>query len=904
MKQFKLLLIALFSGTMSFAQVQVCLGTDATVCQGQTVQITNCAGAGGGTVGGIYLNAPTSVPLSDDNWSGIVNMGFTFNFYGSNYTQCVIGANGIVSFNTANANGYCPWSTSSANSLPTNIANTTQCLNTAMIAYQDLNPANGNSGPVQYQTLGTAPNRKFVVLYNGVTMFSCTNSCSYMGYIFYESTNIVEMFIGDKGQCNSWNGGVAAQGTANNQQTPNVAHMTPGRNFTVWTANQDGRRWTPTSPTNTTAYTITQIPYVNINAPGGNLQWQNTLGQTFPYNNGVLNVTQVPPGTTGYFLTGTSCGVGVGSVSDTTFITRTTVNGTAPATTDYCSGGNGTATANPTVGLAPFQFAWTPTSQTTQTATGLVTGTYQVVITDANGCTKTISVVVPNSGSTFSGTTTMVSCPGGSDGTATADMSPVLGTVSYNWYDAGGQTTQTATGLAAGTYHCVVTSSVGCIDTVEVVVTEIPPMVGQILVEQDPSCNSGSDGIIGVNITGGTPAYSYAWDNSSSTAQAANDLSAGTHTVTITDYNNCVITMTTVLGQPAPLSIIALTSDQIICPENTTTLTAQGAGGSTAYTYTWTENGSVIGTGSSIVVDPVTSGTTYCVTLSEACGSPVTDSCMSITFPTAIIPSFVSDKPWSCQPGQFVFTNTSNNQGEIASVLLQFGDGSDQTLIGAEGATHIYENPQSYNLTATVTSNFGCVTTADFNGLVTVIAKPTADFNPSSNPTTIFETTVTMQDKSSPGVISWTWNSPGSIPSTSGSENPTFEFPDGIEGNYPIQLVVETPEGCVDTVNKILVVNTDILFFAPNAFTPDGDEFNQTWAFSISGIDEFNFELLIFNRWGEIIWETHDIHAEWDGTYHGTTVQAGSYNWTAKAKAVNSDKKHVFGGVINILPSR
>lgn len=897
MKQFKLLLIALFSGTMSFAQVQVCLGTDATVCQGQTVQITNCGGAGGSPTGGIYLNAPTTVPgLSDDNWSSVINIGFPFSFYGTTFTQLVVGSNGIVSFNTSNAGGYCPWSLSGT-PLPSTSLN--QCFNSAMVAYQDLNPSNSTSGPVQYQVMGTAPNRKFVLLYNGVTMFSCTNSCSYIGYIFYESTNVVEMFIGSKGACSSWNGGLAIQGTENGGGT--VAHITPGRNNTVWAATQDGRRWTPTTPSNTSSYSMAQIPYVNINAPGGNLQWQNTLGATFPYNSGVLNVTLVPPGTTGYFLTGTSCGVGVGSVSDTTFITRVTVNATATATTDYCSGGNGTATANPLQGTAPFTYLWSPGGQTTQTATGLVAGSYQVVVTDASGCSKTVTVTVPNSGATFSGTTTLVSCPGGSDGTATATMSPVLGTISYDWYDAGGQTTQTATGLAAGTYHCEVTSSVGCVDTVVVTVTEIPPMVGQIIVQQDVSCNSGSDGIIGVNITGGTSPYTYAWDSSSSTAQAANDLAAGAHTVTITDNHSCVITMTATIGQPAPLSITSLTADEIICPENATTLTAEGAGGSTAYTYTWTENGTVIGTGASIQVDPSTSGTVYCVTLSEACGSPTTDSCMTITFPTAIVPVFTPDVPTACQPGTFVFTDNSNNASEIATVVLDFGDGTQETLIGAAGTTHTYNTPQAYDLSATVTSTYGCAYTNNFPGLVTVIAKPKADFNMSSNPTTIFETTITMQDKSSPGVVSWVWSSPGSVPAASTSENPTFKFPEGIVDTYPIQLIVQTAEGCIDTVDHILIVNSDILFFAPNAFTPDGDEYNQTWVFSVSGIDEYNFELMIFDRWGEVIWETHDVHATWDGTYHGKIVPKGSYTWTSRVKSLYDDSKKTFSGGINVL---
>jgi gliding motility-associated-like protein len=892
MKQLKLTLAFLLTTIAGFSQVQICLGTDTTVCQGQQVQITNCNSPSGG----LFMNAPSTVSLSDDSWSPAVSMGFTFNFYGTNYTQCVIGSNGIVSFNISNAGGYCPWS---LNGTPLPTPSVTGALNSAMVSYQDLNPANSNSGPVQYQTIGTAPNRKFVVLYNGVTMFSCTNSCAYIGYIFYESTNVIEMFIGEKGSCSSWNGGLAIQGTENSPGS--VAHITPGRNNTVWTASQDGRRWTPTAPNNTNNYTITQIPYVNINAPGGNMQWQNTLGQTFPYNNGVLNINVVPPGTTGYFLTGTSCGVSVGAISDTSFITRVSVNANATATTDYCSGGSGTATANPLQGSAPFQYLWSPGGQTTQTAVNLVAGSYQVLVTDDNGCTKTVNVTVPNSGATYSGSTTQVSCPGGSDGTAYAEMTPVLGTVSYNWYDAGGQTTQTATGLSAGIYHCIVSSSVGCVDTVEVTVTEIPAMVSQIMTQQNVSCNSGSDGVIAVSVTGGTSPYTYSWSTASTNSPLNSSLPAGTHTVTITDGNNCVISTTATIGEPTALSITSLTSDQIICPENSTTLTVQGAGGSSAYTYTWTENGAVIGTGSSIVVDPANSGTVYCVTLSEACGSPVADSCLTITFPTTIVPSFVPDIDWACQPGRFTFTNNSNNAGEIETVLVEFGDGQQEVIQGDSSFTHDYANPQAYTMNVVVTSIYGCVYSANFPGIVNVIAKPEADFNISSNPTTIFETTVIMQDKSTAGVVSWKWSSPGSVPTTSTQENPSFDFPDGIVANYPIQLIVETPEGCVDTVNKILVVNSDILFFAPNAFTPDGDEYNQTWNFSVNGVDEFNFELLIFNRWGELIWETHDINSEWDGTYHGRIVPAGAYTWVARVKDVYTDKKKEFNGTIQVL---
>ena len=101
LKTFRFILFILFSAFKLHAgtNVPLCIGQDATICAGQTVTITNCnSGSNASNASGIYLNSPTNVTLTDDVWSGIVNIGFTFNFYGNNYTQCVIGSNGLISF--------------------------------------------------------------------------------------------------------------------------------------------------------------------------------------------------------------------------------------------------------------------------------------------------------------------------------------------------------------------------------------------------------------------------------------------------------------------------------------------------------------------------------------------------------------------------------------------------------------------------------------------------------------------------------------------------------------------------------------------------------------------------------------------------------------------------------------
>jgi gliding motility-associated-like protein len=859
--------------------VSLCLGDDATVCQGQQVTINNCGGGGGSNpAAGLYLNAPANVNLSDDVYSGVVPIGFTFNFYNNNHTQLVIGSNGLLTFDLGKANGFCAWALGGAGTVPN--PGFVDYRNATMGCYMDMNP--GLGGQIQYQTIGTAPNRVFAAIWKEVPVFSC-GGCSYFAILLYEGSNNIEYHIGNKMPCTGWNGGLAVQATEN--AAGNIGHFTPGRNNAQWSANQDGKRYTPTSPGNTAAYTVSTIPYLLVSSPGTNLQWQNTLGQSFPYNNGVLNVTQVPPGTTGYFLTGSACGASIGSVTqDTTWLTRVNSTVTATSTPDICSSGIGTVTATPGNGIAPFTFTWPSLAASGPSVTNVSAGTYQVAMIDGNGCPSQATVTVGDTPANFTGATTLVTCPGGTDGTATATMTPLLGNITYLWDDPAAQTTSTATGLAAGTYNCTVTSDIGCADVVTVNVTEIPGMIATIANQTDVTCYTGNDGMIEVNVIQGTPGYSYSWDNSISTSNIANDLFVGDHTLTITDQNDCIITISTTLAEPEPLQITLLTNDTQICPENTATLDVAGSGGSSPYTFTWYENGSIIGNGAQITVDPNVTNTQYCVVLSEQCGSPTVDSCMIVYFPTPILPILTPDKFESCIPGEFTFTNTSDNGIEIATMYVLFSEGTTALLNGTDPITVTFQDPTTYSVDMTVTSVYGCVYSNSHQNIVEVVPNPEADFTFSSNPATIFETSILMQDRSSFDVVQWEWSSPGSSPSYSYSENPTFMFPEGEVGEYPVTLTVTTENGCTDTVTYIMNIVPAIIFYAPNTFTPDDDEFNQSWEFYVSGIDIYDFELTIFNRWGETIWETKDASAKWDGTYNGERIQEGTYVWKSIVK--------------------
>ncbi|WP_107037644.1 T9SS type B sorting domain-containing protein [Brumimicrobium mesophilum] len=892
----KLLLgFTLIVASFAHSQTTVCLGTDASVCQGTNVQIDNCSGVGvpGGNM--TVLQNTTAISLSDDSWSQAVNIGFSFDFYGNTYTQCVIGSNGLVSFNLSNAGAYNTYSTSGFGQLPSTGLNDAK--NSAMIAYSDINP--GAGGAIFYKTEGTAPNRKFYVVYANVPMFSATD-CNYMTLILNETSNSVEYHISNKTINFTWNGGVAIQGVQNN--LGNIGTFTPGRNNSQWTAVNDGQIFLPTSPTNTTAYTNSTIPFELILSGNASYEWENTLGQTFPYNNGTLNIPSAAAGTVGYFLTvqGTSCNSQVGAISDTTFITGLTSSVSATAVDDLCSAGVGSVTATPNTGVAPYTYLWPGLGNaTTQTVNNVSAGTYIVQMTDGNGCTSSGTVVVGDTPATYPTNTTPVSCPGGSDGTATAQMLPVIGTVTYQWNDPNNQTTSTATGLAAGTYDCVITSSVGCTNTVTVVVTEIPGMVVQVVNQVDVTCNSGNDGIVEIAVTDGTGPYSYSWTGSSSTTEIADDLFVGTTTVTVTDANGCIVTQDVTLGQPVALSVGDMSKDTIICIGDPVQLFAQGAGGSSPYIYTWTENNVVVGNGSIINVTPTSASTEYCVTVSEVCGSPVAVECVTVDYPAEVIPNLSPDKTGACFPVEVVFENITNTTETINYTIWTYSDGEVDTIAGENPTTHEF-GLGVYDIQMEVVTARGCRYITDFPSLIEGYPYPEADFYVTPNPASIFEPKVKAYSQTSSDIVSHNWLAEGAKPEFSSLQDPSFEYPNVIE-NYPLILVVENVYGCTDTLTKIVRIENEVLIFSPNTFTPDGDGTNDTWRVNIQGIDVQNFHLQVYNRWGEKVFESFNPNGEWDGTYGGKVVKDGTYIWTIKAFDFETDNKYEFKGNVLIL---
>jgi gliding motility-associated-like protein len=221
---------------------------------------------------------------------------------------------------------------------------------------------------------------------------------------------------------------------------------------------------------------------------------------------------------------------------------------------------------------------------------------------------------------------------------------------------------------------------------------------------------------------------------------------------------------------------------------------------------------------------------------------------------------------------------------------------SPATGLSASTGTEVVASPTVTTVYTVTGTTAGCSETT--TSTVTVFGQPVASIFASPNPTSTVESTVTIQTSSNNNSNSTNWYLDDSLISQLNSF--AYTFPSE-PGSYVVQLIVTNALGCSDTGYVTIVVQEDIIFYVPNSFTPNDDDFNNIFIPIItSGIDTKNYAFNIFNRWGELIFETNEIGVGWDGTYKGVKVQDGTYTWTLKFKSKYNDGIFEHTGHVNL----
>lgn len=535
-------------------------------------------------------------------------------------------------------------------------------------------------------------------------------------------------------------------------------------------------------------------------------------------------------------------------------------------------------------------------SSLTPTVTVNQPGVYKFILRESNTVCGMVrdTVVVTVSDVTLSATPTSPSCGGYSDGQISITSS---GATEFS-FDGGAnwQASSVQGGFTAGTYSVCAKNALGCQKCINT--TIIDPVPVTITVCNDTLiCENGTASLWAQAAGGST--FDYLWSHTASTA-ATQDVSPSvntTYTVVAQNEAGCQSPQEDIVVTIRPPLSAAITPDQSVCPGYPGSITVTGSGGiGTPYTYTWSTGDNSSGASSSITQSPNIT-TTYTVTVEDACEStPYVTSTQIITYPVPV-PLISVDEPVKCEPALFVLTDETDTAMSAAN-YWRISDG--QEFLNASQVTPEALYDGQYNVQLIVTSPDGCIDSVTWVNYLNVRPKPVADFRWSPDPVLMFNTEVLLTNYSF-GAHSYYWTIQSGSPSASVSEDVVTVFPDGVTGYYEVTLISTSDLGCEDTVTKIIPVMPEVLIYAPNAFTPDGDEFNQSWRVFMEGIDIYDFELMIFNRWGEVVWESHDLEMEWDGTYQGKILPTGTYNWIIRTKDKLNDRKYTYQGSVSIL---
>ncbi len=590
----------------------------------------------------------------------------------------------------------------------------------------------------------------------------------------------------------AWTGTAGTLQTTNNSVVPDVINNLAAGTYTITVTDSNGcigtNTVTITQPASASSVSITAStnPPCGSNtgsatalANGGtspyDYVWTGTAGTLQTTNNSTTQdvLNNLAGGT--YTVTTTDNN---GCVASAT-VTLTNTGGASVSITSQmdvlCFGGTtGSATANATLGVSPYDYVWTGSSGTVQTTNNsvvadvvnnLIAGTYTVIVTDNNGCigSATVTITQPSSAPVVAITNTVNAPCNASSGSATALASGGTSPYDYVWTGSAGtlQTTNNSTStdvlnnLAAGTYTITVTDNNGCTASNTAVITNTGGATVNITSQTNVLCFGGNTGNATSTATGGASPYDYVWTGTVGTLQTANNiavpntlnnLTAGTYTVTVTDNNNCVSSAVLTITQPvSALSVALVNSINATCGNSNGSGTVAASGGTIGggYTYSWSPSGGNNASASGLAAN------TYTVTATDG-NSCIATCLVVIANSTGPVVSITSQINVNCNGGN-TGSATANATGGTGTLSYSWsgGGGTNATSSGLSAGTY----------TVTVTDGAGCSNAST----VTITQNPAIILTTSSTPSNCSSNTGTASAIAGggTGTLSYSWSPPG-----------------------------------------------------------------------------------------------------------------------------------------------
>jgi gliding motility-associated-like protein len=544
---------------------------------------------------------------------------------------------------------------------------------------------------------------------------------------------------------------------------------------------------------------------------------------------------------------------------------------------------NGYVSAQVSGGVPGYYYLWDDSTSNFQNGP-LPSGTYYVTVTDTNGCVNAANISLSQPQPLSLAITGIdAKCFDSTDASISVTTSGGILAYSYQWDSLTGyQTTKTVTGLGAGVYEVTVLDANGCEIDTNYTINE-PNALSVSALTSDTICPLDSHDIT-ANAIGGNGNFIYIWDNGLDSGQTHFVSPSNTTTYSVTAYD--------ISGCPSPPDSVAVyvrvfDPDSInmfstgnVCSGNSSEISTDYAGAYPPYTFVWSSGHG--GLGPHTVTPSI--DTYFTVTITDECQNILIDSILVEVFEypdTSILPYYIE----GCPPLEVIFEDSANNPGATYEWEID-----NDIVIRDSIFNYIFPSTGFYNVDVTITSVDSCVVTMNNAASIEGYPQPTVSCAVSTAQATIFEAEI--QFYAYPDGLEFDWNfGDNSIDSI---QLPLHEYQD--TGVYVSSVIGTNSFGCQDTCFSVVVIDPSYFIDVPNAFIPDpsggnGGTYNpQQLSNSIffpvvESVDEF--KMMIFNRWGEMVFVTDDINVGWDGYYQGELLQQDVYVYKIEARFLN-----------------
>jgi gliding motility-associated-like protein len=544
-------------------------------------------------------------------------------------------------------------------------------------------------------------------------------------------------------------------------------------------------------------------------------------------------------------------------------------------------------------GTMPYAYAWEELpSHTTSSAENLGADSYTVHVTDANNCVDsiTLDITQPNE-LTVDFINEEPSCFNGDNGSIVSEVNGGVEPYSYDW--SSGQVTPAIEELVSANYILTVTDENGC-TLVSNLFLDQPTPVQASITGTSVICPNEETTIV-ISAEGGTGDYTYDWSPGGQTSDTIVVYPGSSQYFSglVTDENNCSVLLTTsvIVLQINQDDLSASIAPSEICFGDSTAIIAEYSGDDLeTITLNWLHCGNC--NPNTLLYEHPLEDTYYIVSATNICGQVIYDTVFVTVNPLPVIE--LDPNLGEACPGEYIVFQNLADDNENWDYLWDFGDGNVSTLMNP---AHNYSYSNTYFVVLTVTDENGCQSITDGNSYVEIFPQAVADFGLSNNDIEMLDPTVTFFNYST-NADNYFWEFGDD--NISFDTQPTHTYSG--HGNYVITLNANNAYNCPDTAQIAINVKPSHGIFVPNAFTPDGDDYNNVFSAQGFGISDQGFKLLIFNRWGEVLFESYDMSVGWSGTYgsHPEIVKEGVYIWVIEYKDL-TEKTHKIEGHVALL---